>query len=74
MIAAILSPEVRSGIIAVLVVAVGAFLKVLIGRLDKKTDQIHILVNSRLDDALKEIKVLKRQMGIVDDVPGPLAT
>ena len=36
---------------------------------DRKLEDIHMLVNSRLDEALSEIKILRDRLGLTEDEP-----
>lgn len=51
----ITSTELGQALIAILVAVIGYVLH-------RKERQIHVLVNARLDDALGEIKALKREV------------
>ena len=58
MLATVLSAtEIGQGLIGILVAGVGY-------ALHRKSEQIHVLVNSRLDDALGRIAALEHKLGL----------
>ena len=64
MAAAITSTEIGQALIAILVAVVGYVLH-------RKGEQIHVLVNSRLDEALGRIESLEDRLGLEPGEPLP---
>lgn len=56
-------------LIAAIIGAVAVIIAALLAKQTKKLNEIHVLVNSRLTDALKEIKELKDHLAIAREEP-----